>query len=41
MTKKDPTLNEVFNLDYREEADRNFIGDIWIRRKSEKEEGRI
>ena len=27
----DPTLNQVFNLDYGEAADRNFIGDKWIR----------
>ena len=35
MTKKDPSLNEVFNLDYGEEANRNFIGDNWERSVSE------
>lgn len=33
MTLKDSTLNQLFDLDYGEEAERNFIGDKWIRRK--------
>lgn len=28
---KDLTLNEVFNLDYGEAADRSYVGDKWIR----------
>jgi hypothetical protein len=31
MTLSDPTLNDVFNLDYGEAAERNFIGDKWGR----------
>jgi hypothetical protein len=31
MTLSDPTLNDVFNLDYGEAAERNFIGDNWVR----------
>jgi hypothetical protein len=38
MAKSDPTLNEIFNLDYGEYAERNFIGDIWVRGLSEIEE---
>jgi hypothetical protein len=38
MTLYDPTLNDVFNLDYGEEAERNFIGDKWIRNSSTPEE---
>ncbi len=34
MTLRDPTLNDVFNLDYREEANRNFVIDKWIRNSS-------
>ena len=29
LIKRDETLNQVFNLDYGEEAERNFIGDNW------------
>ena len=32
MLKTDLTLNDVFNLDYGEQADRNNIGDSWNRR---------
>jgi Domain of unknown function (DUF4262) len=32
MTVRDQTLNEVFDLDYGETADREFIGDKWTRR---------
>jgi hypothetical protein len=28
---RDTTLNDTFNLDYGEKAERNFIGDKWIR----------
>jgi hypothetical protein len=38
IVKKDPTLNEVFNLNYGEEAQRDFIGDKWRRSVSEKDE---
>jgi len=38
MTLRDPTLNDIFNLDYGEEAERNFIGDKWIRISSKEEE---
>lgn len=38
MTKRDPTLNEIFNLNYGEAADRSFIGDKWIRSVSETDE---
>lgn len=31
MTLRDPTLNDLFNLDYGESAERSFIGDKWIR----------
>lgn len=31
MTIKDRTLNDVFNLDYGEQAEREFIGGQWIR----------
>ncbi len=38
MTLRDTTLNDLFNLDYGESADRNFVGDKWMRGtiKSEK-----
>lgn len=36
MIKRDKTLNEIFNLDYGEEADREVIGGRWTRRESEK-----
>lgn len=35
MTIKDNTLNEVFNLDYGEQAVREFIGGQWTRTKLE------
>lgn len=28
---KDKTLNEVFDLEYGEEAERKFLGDKWVR----------
>ncbi|CAI2768117.1 DUF4262 domain-containing protein [Flavobacterium collinsii] len=31
----DKTLNEIFNLEYGEEAERDFIGDKWVRKKFE------
>lgn len=37
MVQKDPTLNEVFSLDYGESAERSFVGDKWIRSKEETE----
>lgn len=33
MVIRDKTLNEIFNLDYGEEAERDFIGGKWIRKK--------
>jgi hypothetical protein len=36
MVKSDKTLNEVFDLDYGEEAEREFIGGKWIRSQTEK-----
>jgi hypothetical protein len=38
MTLRDLTLNDIFNLDYGEAAERNFIGDKWIRRSVQVEE---
>jgi hypothetical protein len=38
ITLKDKTLNEVFNLDYGEEAEREFIGGQWTRTKTEDNE---
>lgn len=35
MTIKDNTLNEVFNLEYGEQARREFIGGQWTRTKTE------
>lgn len=35
MTIKDSTVNEVFDLEYGEEAEREFIGAKWIRNKTE------
>lgn len=32
---RDKTLNEVFDLEYGEQAERNFIGDKWVRNKFE------
>jgi hypothetical protein len=31
LVKADPTLNDVFNLDYGESANREFIGGQWQR----------
>jgi len=33
IVKKDITLNEIFDLEYGESADRNFIGGNWTRNK--------
>jgi len=38
MTIRDKTLNDVFNLDYGEQAKREFIGGQWTRTKMEDEE---
>lgn len=38
MTLRDETLNQVFDLDYGEEAEREFIGDSWTRNKVEYDE---
>jgi hypothetical protein len=38
VVKKDPTLNDVFNLDYGESAGREFVGGAWTRMKEESEE---
>ena len=35
MTIKDKTLNDVFNLDYGEQAEREYIGGQWTRTKTE------
>ncbi|KLT70408.1 MULTISPECIES: DUF4262 domain-containing protein [Flavobacterium] len=35
LITKDNTLNQVFDLEYGEEAERRFIGDKWIRNKFE------
>lgn len=37
MILRDETLNEIFNLEYGEEAERNFIGDKWRKNKIENE----
>lgn len=37
MILRDETLNEVFDLEYGEEAERDFIGDKWRRNKIENE----
>lgn len=31
LVKADPSLNEVFNLDYGETAERRYVGDRWVR----------
>jgi len=31
MVLRDKTLNEVFNLEYGEEAEREYIGGEWVR----------
>jgi hypothetical protein len=38
LTLKDPTLNELFNLDYGEAADRSHLGSEWTRSKLEESE---
>lgn len=38
MTIADNTLNEVFNLDYGQYAERGFIGDDWVRGVCDEEE---
>jgi hypothetical protein len=35
IISKDKTLNEVFDLEYGEQAERNFIDDKWVRNKFE------
>jgi Domain of unknown function (DUF4262) len=37
MTLKDSTLNEIFDLDFGETADRKFIGAAWTRRTTKEE----
>lgn len=37
MVLRDETLNELFDLEYGEEAERDFIGDKWIRNKFKNE----
>ena len=38
MTLRDPTLNDLFNLDYSESAERAFVGDKWIRSSVQNDE---
>jgi hypothetical protein len=38
LTKKDITLNEVFDLDYGRAAERNFVGDFWRRQICENDD---
>ncbi len=38
LIKRDDTLNEIFDLDYGEEAERNFVGDQWVRYTIEEDE---
>jgi hypothetical protein len=38
MTLRDTTLNELFNLDYGESAERSFVGDKWIRSSVQSDE---
>lgn len=38
MVKRDPTLNNIFNLEFGEYAERDEIGGLWKRGKSEEEE---
>ena len=35
MIMKDKTLNDVFNLDYGEQAERTYIGGAWTRKNTE------
>jgi len=39
LVLRDKTLNDVFNLDYGEEAEREFIGGEWTRSKIENDAG--
>jgi hypothetical protein len=38
MTLRDKTLNDLFNLDYGESAERSFVGDKWLRSSVQCEE---
>lgn len=38
LIKRDETLNEIFDLEYNEEADRDFIGGKWTRNKMENDQ---
>lgn len=38
LIKRDETLNEIFDLEYNEEADRDFVGGKWTRNKMENEQ---
>jgi Domain of unknown function (DUF4262) len=38
MTIKDKTLNDIFNLDYGEQAEREYIGGHWTRTQTEDDE---
>ena len=38
IIERDNTLNEVFDLEYGEEAEREFVGGKWTRTKSEEDE---
>ncbi len=38
LTLRDETINDVFNLDYGESAEREFVGDKWIRSSFNDEE---
>jgi hypothetical protein len=38
MILQDPSLNELFDLDYGEEAERQGLGEEWKRNKTEREE---
>lgn len=38
LTKKDSTLNEIFDLEYGEEAERDIIGGKWTRNRIENDE---
>ncbi len=38
MTIKDKTLNEVFDLDYGEQAEREYVGGQWTRTQTEDED---
>lgn len=38
LTKKDSTLNEIFDLEYGEEAEHDTIGGKWRRNRIDDEE---